>query len=557
MGTFKFAAALLLAAWPCAAATQDVVLVPDGKTVEARATDHSGWVPVTEPVRVKDGAQIRTGADSKAAVVLKDGSRFQLSGDSFFAVEDTSRKTSAFKLMFGKVRAAVAGYFSSRFEVRTPAAVCAVRGTEFEVDVARDGNTEMNVSEGLVEVNDNMGRMAVVSSEERVRIGMESGMSAPETVALTDKAAEPAARPYAVRAETARERTRTMLEELRNRELKANEAQLGKDAIDAFGKRVRLEEYLLRPSDSEFKLLFLSKRPDQDTLDWGHLVEQFNSKIPDDISQVGDIISGMYFSKTAPANWMKYFEVYLTNTVDSVKETIDFGAPVAIDLRGYTGSSTADYRYYPGTIDYRQILSGPGVALALGAGSTLNTGLSSLNSDERVQFRQTQDWNSTTSNQFTWTLNVVDNSGKLNTLQQVTLDPTSAADIANGYTTVPVYEIGNTAIDTVDPFDPSTGGDPAGHYPSGPNMADYMEKTIYADGSSVYTRKMLVSNEGNILGIGGDATASTFLKEGSYNLEMVVGSSLFEGRSIDVLLAPEILTQKKEAATTADSFSVN
>ncbi|MDA8130561.1 MAG: FecR family protein [Elusimicrobia bacterium] len=536
----------LLAAVPCHASTRGIVMKPDGQ-VEVRSGPSAAWAPVSEPVRMEQGGEIRTGRDSKAAVMFSDGSRFMLGNNSQFAVEDTSRKRAGFKLMFGKLRAAVRGYFASRFEVRTPSAVCAVRGTEFDVEVARDGNTEMNVEEGLVEVNDSKGKMAVVSSEERIKVGMD-GMSKPETVSLKDERAGDAARPMAVMRDTARERTRTMLEELRNRELKANEAMLGKDSIDAFGRRVRLEEYLLRPSDKEFKLLFLSKRPDQDRLDWGHLIEQFNAKIPDDVSKVGDIISGMYFSPTAPANWMKYFEVYLTNTVDSIKETIDFTAPVAINFSGYNGG-VAMTRYYPGSIDYKQILSGPGVALAAGAGS------GGLNADERMQFQLKQDYNTTTAGQFTWDQKVVNNLGALTTLEKITLDPANVADVTvYGYTAALVDKgglYGGPVDATVNPSDPVV------TYPSGPGKADYSVGTTYADNSTLVSRKLLVSNEGDVLGIPGSPNSGTFLKEGNFNLELVIGSSLFQGRDIDVLFAPEILSQKKEATTTADQFSLN
>jgi hypothetical protein len=534
MRLFNLAVTLLLAAGPCAAATQGIALLPEG-TVEARVSPDSPWVKVDSGVRIQAGTEIRTGKDSKAGILFPDGSRFMLGTDTMFKVEDTSPKLAGFRLMFGKMKAAVAGYFSSRFEVRTPAAVCAVRGTEFEVDVAKDGGTEMSVEEGLVEVNDTKGKMAVVSAEERIKVG-ENGMSMPETVPLRDEHAEPAARPMAVRQETARERTRTMIEELRNRELKANEAQLGKDSIDAFGKRVRLEEYLLRPSDSEFKILFLSQRAEANRLDWGSLDEQFYAKIPDDISQVGKIIDGMYFSRTEPANWMTNFEVYLTNTIDSVKETIAFTKPTLVDFSGY-GAGIGS-RYYPASIDYTQTLSGPGVALASGAG----TNAPGLASDERVQFEQVQNYNITTPGQFTWTQKVVDTSGVLSDMYKVTLDPTSATDIANQGTQTfydPTIDVNTTEV-----------------YPSGPGKADYMATTTYADASWLSSRKLLVSNEGDILGIPGTADSSTFLKDGSYNLEMVVGSSLFQGRNIDVLFAPEILSQKSNAVLNPGTSNV-
>jgi len=539
MKPLMLAAAVLAAAVTgAAAAPRDVVLVPQGSGVEARRDSLSAWTKVGGKVRLETGAEVRTDGQSKAGVFFSDGSVFLLDKGSVFGVEDTSKKKAGFSLKLGRLKARVSGYFASKFAVRTPTAVCAVRGTEFDIEVGKEGNTEMNVSEGLVEVSDSKGDLAVVSSEEKIKVGA-NGMSKPETVSLKDERAGEAARPMAVRQETARERTRTMLEELRNRELKANEAQLGKDAIDAFGRRVRLEEYLLRPSSKEFKVLFLSQRAEEDRLDWGHLIERFNADIPDDISKVAGIIDGMYFSATAPANWLKYFEVYLTNTVDSIKETIDFTAPVAINFSGY-GAGT---RYYPGTIDYRQILSGPGVAAVAGAGSLVGTGLTSLASDERVQFRQTQDWNASNAGKFTWMQKVVNGSGVLANMWGVTLDPTSAVDIGN-LGTQTFYDA------AIDP------GDATVTYPSGPGMADFRVFSTYADGSTVGSRKLLVSNEGEILKIGGSANSDTFLKDGSFNLEMVVDSNLFQGRNIDVLFAPEILTQKKAAVLPPGTSTV-
>jgi len=532
MRSFYLLTVLFLAAQPAgAAASREIILIPDG-SVDARQSASSNWVPVKGKSRLLAGSEIRTGKNSKAGIFFSDGSTFLLGNNSIFAVEETGKKKAGFNLKVGRLKAIVSGYFASRFQVRTPAAVCAVRGTEFDIEVGKDGNTGMNVTEGLVEVNDSKGDMAVVSSEEKIKIGM-NGMSKPEGISLSDERSGDAARPMAVRQETARERTRTMLEELRNRELKANESQLGKDSIDAFGRRVRLEEYLLRPTDKEFKLLFLSRRAEEDRLDWGHLIERFNSKIPDDINEVGKIVDGMYFSATAPANWMKYFEVYLTNTVDSIKETIDFTAPVAVNFSGYGEG----IRYYPGSIDYKQILSGPGVALAAGAGT------GGLAADERMQFRQTQDYNITNAGKFTWMQKVVNGSGVIADMWGVTLDPTSAVDIANEGT----QSFYNPAIDV----------NTTVTYPSGPGKADFMAETVYADASSVSSRKLLVSNEGDILGMRGNPNSDTFLKEGSFNLELVIGSSLFQGRNIDVLFAPEILTQKKDAVLDPGTSNVD
>jgi hypothetical protein len=191
-------------------------------------------------------------------------------------------------------------------------------------------------------------------------------------------------------------------------------------------------------------------------------------------------------------------------------------------------------------------------------GSLTNTGLSSLAADERVQFRQKQDWNSSAANLFTFTQWVVDGAGALGVLEKTTLDPSSLANVAAGGTNI----TDNAGLwggpfpgdpDFSATINPTTTVD----YPSGPGKADYLVASTYEDGSTVSSRKLLVSNEGDILGIGGSPNSDTFLAEGSFNLEMVIGSNLFQGRNIDVLFAPEILTQKKGATTTPDNFNID
>ena len=46
--------------------------------------------------------------------------------------------------------------FKNRFEVRTPAAICGVRGTEFTVHVSESDNTEVNVKNGIVDLTGNL-----------------------------------------------------------------------------------------------------------------------------------------------------------------------------------------------------------------------------------------------------------------------------------------------------------------------------------------------------------------------------------------------------------------
>lgn len=528
MATLAPALVAALALGASAGVPRGIVVVPHG-LIEVRASVEGAWRPLDKPASLAEGNQVKTGPGASADILLSDGSKLSLSEKAEFTVESTKTVETAFKLGVGRLKAYFAGAFSGRMRVRTPSAVAAVRGTEFEMSAGPDGRTQVTVDEGHLEVSDNQGRQAVITSEETLSVG-EGGLETPRFVPLADEHAQQPVRPFAVRMELANDQTRAMIEEIRGRELKANEAQLGKDAIDAFGRRVRIEEYVLRPANNVFKLLFLSHR--ENRFDWGHVTETFHGRIPDDITQIGEVVAKTYLSRTMPVNWLTKFEFYATNTIDSIRETVTLGDPVAVNFSGYG----AGIRYYPSTMDYKQEFAGPGVP----GGS-------------RVQNWLVQDWSINTPGRFTWQQLVVDNTGLLDQSRRlvvVTLDPTSAVDVANGYTTVPIdLTCPGAGCDTT--IDPVT----SSRFPSGRGRADFEQTTLYRDGTSVTVEKMLVSNGGKLLDFS-SPTSALFNTTGNYNLEILVKSSMFQGRDIDILIAPEILSQKSKAATTADGLKL-
>ena len=85
-------------------------------------------------------------------------------------------------------------------------------------------------------------------------------------------------------------------------------------------------------------------------------------------------------------------------------------------------------------------------------------------------------------------------------------------------------------------------------FPSGRGRADFLRETTYASGATVSTEKILVSNDGTIFDFANPGPA-TFEQAGNWNLEIVARSSFFQGRKIDVVIAPEILTQTKQGKT--------
>ncbi|MHB2026403.1 MAG: FecR family protein [Elusimicrobiota bacterium] len=495
------------------------------------------WTALESAQPLAPGERARTGEGGSALILFPDGSKLLLSPRSDFKLGRADARKTEIRLLKGRLKAVVAGLFSSRLEVQTPTSVAAVRGTQFEVSVNRNGVTRVGVAEGALDVSDRSGKTAVVSSEETIDV-TPKGLGIPRIVSLKNPLAQPAANAYRVAVVHANARTRRMVEDMRNLELKADEAMMGKDLIDAFGRRVRLDEFLLRPQSNEFQILSLAQRSNR--FDWAQISETFSGTLPNDISQVPALVQGTFLSSTRPSNYLTNFDFYATNTIDAEHETIALGAPIAVNLSGY-GKGTL---YYPQSIDWNQFLSGPGVP-----GGT------------RTQFSQHTDYGQTSSGLFTWTQSIVNNAGTLAQLDQFQLDPANSADVAAGgcslgggetcfdYSPAPINAFGSCTSSNCGQF---AGFATSTSFPSGPNKADYLAITTYPDASSVSVEKFLIQNDGSVIDFS-NATASTFADPGNYSLEITIGSSLFQGRNIDVLFSPEILAQKNDQTQTPDA----
>lgn len=111
---------------------------------------------------VFEGDRIRTSAGAKAKLLFSDRSVITvgpstdlLISRSLYRLGNEPQRESLFEVGKGYVRALASRWSfgtASRFEIRTPAAVAGVRGTEFIVAVDEAGKTEVHVIEGAVEV---------------------------------------------------------------------------------------------------------------------------------------------------------------------------------------------------------------------------------------------------------------------------------------------------------------------------------------------------------------------------------------------------------------------
>ncbi|MBI4051208.1 MAG: FecR domain-containing protein, partial [Elusimicrobia bacterium] len=140
-------------------------------TVEVQRSGSDQWVRADVlPYSLDPSDKLRTLRRSKALLLFDDQSRIELSPKSTFILEQTGVSQIGMRLDLGRLRAWVSKRAGRRFEVRTPVAVAAVRGTEFGVEV-RDAITSIvEVYSGLVAVRGMAGDEVLLNPLERVEV---------------------------------------------------------------------------------------------------------------------------------------------------------------------------------------------------------------------------------------------------------------------------------------------------------------------------------------------------------------------------------------------------
>jgi hypothetical protein len=129
----------------------------------------SPWRPAKTGDSLPEGSQLRVGRGARAEIGFDDGSRLEMGPESEVVLQRTAPKGGAVRLAMGFLMAVIHKP-SPSFEVRTPAAVLAVRGTRFSVAVASGGKTRVRVFSGAVSVKDKAGREATLGENQAVDV---------------------------------------------------------------------------------------------------------------------------------------------------------------------------------------------------------------------------------------------------------------------------------------------------------------------------------------------------------------------------------------------------
>jgi ferric-dicitrate binding protein FerR (iron transport regulator) len=155
-----------------------VNIARSGKTISAAAKTAVNWQDL-----------VNTQVNARARIALDDGSVLNVGSDSSIKVvrHDAGAQQTELELTYGKLRtqARKIAKPDGKLEVRTPAGVAGVVGTDFFVEYA---NNAMNVIvfEGLVKVCDRGGVCVVAKAGQMtgVRSGDHSGPAAPQQATL-------------------------------------------------------------------------------------------------------------------------------------------------------------------------------------------------------------------------------------------------------------------------------------------------------------------------------------------------------------------------------------
>ncbi|MDD4003622.1 MAG: FecR family protein [Elusimicrobiaceae bacterium] len=471
--------------------------------VEMRLAGGTGWSRVSGLTTVESGSYVRTGFRSKAKISWSDGSVVELGPNSNYQLHlDDSATGLSMTLLAGKLKAAVGRLRGRKFEVGTTNAVCAVRGTEFEVQV-HNNNTSVVLYTGSLAVSDNFGNQRLLEPGYSVDVG-PNGMGD-----LKNPAKRNQERRESIKQNLKREVGLNMNKEqvlsAAADEIRLAEYQQGKVMVDVSGQRVRLEQYIMRPAPNQFKLVSLNDRPGR--FDYFYYLGTFNTNLPADLSVALGQLGGCVGS--ACQYNMTGYEVGRSNTTDTVLETASGGHMV--DVNANADSSDDVTSYFDGTLNTYVLLN---------AGDAF--------------FKTFYDAYSIKYNDITF----------------LSWSPVSGAGTVSSYLTGVANGVNKYYITDGGSLGSANGGAPvlnADLHPDGDLMHDKLKLTY---GTGEYWEQYdnyLVDDRGKVATLsdfeglrGGNEYTQNMLK---WNFEQVVTCNLFEGRKIDLVIEPKTLIQ--------------
>ena len=259
--------------------------------VQVRPAGGDSWRPAGKTPRpLGEGDGIRTGFNAKARVELNGGTVLVAEGNAHVSVEVDAPGHTSVHALFGTVRMIADAPRGRSVSVRTPTCVVRARGERVlvRVTVAGGGNTTVEVEEGVAGVEDNRGASVILRRDQRIEVDL-AGVHEP-TAAPTPVQARKTDFMALMRRELGFELGRDADYAAAARETRRAEREMGRLLTDADGRRVRVEEYVVRPAGNRLALVVMNGRPEG--LSYYSWDGTFDVALPTDLSGVFSSLRG-------------------------------------------------------------------------------------------------------------------------------------------------------------------------------------------------------------------------------------------------------------------------
>ncbi|WP_109040648.1 FecR domain-containing protein [Azospira sp. I13] len=140
---------------------------------DVKAVDKPDWQKASIKQPLFHGDFVRTGDLSQMALLFTDNTQLRLNQNSQLQIKsagDAQGGQTAVKLNAGRAWSQIkpqtgGGGGGARVSMETPSATMSIRGTDWEVEVAPDGTTQLVVLSGTVEIGNAQGQLAVGANE--------------------------------------------------------------------------------------------------------------------------------------------------------------------------------------------------------------------------------------------------------------------------------------------------------------------------------------------------------------------------------------------------------
>ncbi|MEK7722394.1 MAG: FecR family protein, partial [Elusimicrobiota bacterium] len=151
--------------------------------VQVKRTGESGYAELKVNDLLYSGDNIKTGASSRAGLVTKGGAEVRLNENSNFEISPQGRLRELINLSVGHLWTRML-HKMAKLNVRTPSAVCAVRGTE--ADIEQRSLLTVKVYEGHVDVQNSMGKQSLQAGQMTTVAGANAAPEAAKKMSGQD-----------------------------------------------------------------------------------------------------------------------------------------------------------------------------------------------------------------------------------------------------------------------------------------------------------------------------------------------------------------------------------